>query len=121
LTSEAALAKAVVDRNLEYFSSFLSEDIVFYPSTEPIEGKFQVIEYWKAVFELPVVPFTWKVSEVEVAESGRLAFGSGVVFDQDGDPFCEYMTIWRLLNGIGWKVESAALISLALKEGTAEA
>jgi ketosteroid isomerase-like protein len=112
LAAEEKLAKSALQRNLEDLSSFLCEDILFYPSIEAVKGKSQVIEYWKSIFELPFIPFTWKVSEVDIPFTGRLAHSSGRVFDLNGHVVCRYMTIWRRRNGIGWQVDMAAAIAL---------
>jgi ketosteroid isomerase-like protein len=101
--TEIAFAKTMADRNLAAFSSFLSEETVFF-SPRATHGKDEVTKSWARFYEGPKAPFSWKPDEVEVLKSGTLAISSGPVHSPDGVLIGRFMSIWRMESPGTWKV-----------------
>ena len=79
--TEEAFARTMAVRDHEAFTSFLSEEAVFFSGSNVLRGKEQVAEGWKAYFASPEAPFSWKPERVEVLDSGHLALSTGPVTD----------------------------------------
>jgi len=94
--AERAFAKTMADRNFAAFTSFLSEEAIFYAGEKPIRGKQAVAADWKRFYEKPEPPFSWEPESVEVLDSGTLALSSGPVRSPDGKVFARFNSIWRL-------------------------
>lgn len=101
--TEIAFAKTMADRDLAGFSSFLAEETVFF-SPKATHGRKAVTEGWARFYQGPKAPFSWAPAEVEVLASGNLAISSGPVFDPDGKPFAQFMSIWRQESPGVWKI-----------------
>ena len=94
--TERAFAKTMADRNFVAFTSFLSEEAIFYAGEKPIRGKQAVAADWKRFYEKPEAPFSWEPESVEVLDSGTLALSSGPVRSPDGKVFARFNSVWRL-------------------------
>ena len=101
--AERAFAATMARRDLAGFSSFLSEDTVFF-SPKPTHGKQAVTEAWSRFYTRPEAPFSWEPKEVEVHASGTLALSAGPVRDPAGKLIGRYMSIWRLEAPGVWRV-----------------
>lgn len=101
---ERAFARTMVDRDLEAFSSFLSEEAVFFAGTKVLRGKQQITEAWAAYFSEPAPPFSWDPDQVVVLESGTLALSTGPVVDRSGEVVGRFNSIWRLEAPGVWKI-----------------
>ena len=93
--TERAFAKTMADRNLAGFSSFLSDEAVFFTSTKALRGKAEITEFWKRFYDGPAAPFSWQPETVEVLDSGNLALSSGPVRDPSGKLVATFTSIWR--------------------------
>jgi ketosteroid isomerase-like protein len=102
--AERAFAKTMADRNFAAFTSFLSEEAIFYAGEKPIRGKQAVAAGWKRFYEKPEAPFSWEPESVEVLDSGTLALSSGPVRSPDGKVFARFNSIWRLEAPGLWRV-----------------
>jgi len=102
--AERAFAKTMADRNFAAFTSFLSEEAIFYAGETPIRGKQAVAADWKRFYEKPEAPFSWEPESVEVLDSGTLALSSGRVRSPDGKVFARFNSIWRLEASDVWRV-----------------
>ena len=102
--AERAFAKTMADRNFAAFTSFLSEEAIFYAGEKPIRGKQAVAADWKRFYEKPEPPFSWEPESVEVLDSGTLALSSGPVRSPDGKVFARFNSIWRLEAPGAWRV-----------------
>jgi ketosteroid isomerase-like protein len=67
-------------------------------------GPAAVAEVWKAFYEGPAAPFSWKPDTVEVLDSGSLAFSSGPVFAPDGARVSTFNSVWRKEPDGKWRV-----------------
>ena len=102
--AERAFAKTMADRNFAAFTSFLSEEAIFYAGEKPIRGKQAVAADWKRFYEKPEPPFSWEPESVEVLDSGTLALSSGPVRGPDGKIIARFNSIWRLEAPGVWRV-----------------
>ena len=102
--TERAFAATMADRDHNAFTSFLSEETVFFSGEAPLRGKQQVADAWKPYFEGPDAPFSWEPQQVEVLDSGTLALSSGPVRDPDGKLVATFTSIWRLDASGNWRI-----------------
>jgi ketosteroid isomerase-like protein len=100
---EIAFAKAMADRDLGAFATFVSEEAVFVGRTA-LRGREAVVEGWKAYFEGTKAPFSWQPERVEVVSSGTLALSTGPVFDPEGQRVGTFNSTWRLEKDGEWRV-----------------
>lgn len=100
---ERAFARTMVDRDLAAFTSFLSEEAVFFSGPQPLRGKSEVVAFWSRFFGGPDAPFSWEPDQVEVLDSGTLAHSSGPVRNPKGEMTARFNSIWRREAG-GWRV-----------------
>ena len=101
---EAAFAKAMADRNLAAFTSFLSPEAVFVGATQTSRGRQGIADAWKRYFDGPQAPFSWRPETVEVLESGTLALTSGPVFDPQGQQIGTFNSTWRRDADGVWRI-----------------
>jgi ketosteroid isomerase-like protein len=101
--TEEAFAKTMADRDFAAFQTFLSAETVFW-SNGIRRGPAAVAEVWKAFYEGPAAPFSWKPDTVEVLDSGALAFSSGPVFAPDGARVSTFNSVWRKEADGKWRV-----------------
>jgi ketosteroid isomerase-like protein len=102
--AERAFARSMAERDHAAFSTFLSEEAVFFSDDAPLRGKQQVAAAWKTYFQEPVAPFSWAPEQVVVLNSGTLALSSGPVRDPAGARFATFNSIWRLEPDGRWRV-----------------
>ena len=102
--TETAFAKSMADRDAAAFTSFLSDEAVFFGPKLASRGKAAVAEQWKRYFTAPEAPFSWRPEEVEVLDSGTLAMTSGPVFDPAGKRIGTFNSVWRREADGTWKI-----------------
>jgi ketosteroid isomerase-like protein len=102
--TERAFAATMADRDHDAFTSFLSDEAVFFSGKTPLRGKQQVADAWKPYFEDPDAPFSWEPQGVEVLDSGTLALSTGPVRDLDGKLVATFTSIWRLEASGNWRI-----------------
>ena len=102
--TERAFAKTMADRDFGAFSSFISDEAVFFSGPEPRRGKQQVTEWWQRYYNEKDAPFSWAPDAVEVLESGDLALSSGPVKDPQGNVIATFSSIWRQEQPGVWKI-----------------
>ena len=103
MAAERAFAKTMADRDLAGFSSFLSEEAVFFSGPKPLRGKGEVLAFWSRFYSGPDAPFSWEPDEVEVLDSGNLAHSSGPVRNPKGELTARFNSVWRREAG-GWRI-----------------
>ena len=104
MQTERAFAQTMAMRDHAAFTSFLSEEAIFFAGETPLHGKAQVAAGWKKYFDGPDAPFSWDPRQVEVLDSGTLALSSGPVFDPDGQCVGTFTSIWRQERPGTWRV-----------------
>ena len=102
--TERAFAKTMADRDYAAFTDFLADETVFFSGAQPLRGKQSVVDAWKRYFEKPDAPFSWEPEQVEVLESGTLAWSTGPVRDPKGMVFAKFNSIWRQEAPGVWRI-----------------
>jgi len=102
--TERAFARTMATRDHKAFSSFLSQEAVFFSGEKPLRGAQQVADWWKRYYEGPDAPFSWEPEDVEVLDSGTLAMSSGPVRDSKGALIATFTSIWRLEDTGKWRI-----------------
>lgn len=102
--TERAFAATMKARDHVAFSSFLSDEAVFFTGPAPLHGKEAVARGWKRFFDKPAAPFSWEPDEVEVLASGTLAISSGPVYDPGGKLISRFSSIWRQEAPGQWRI-----------------
>ena len=102
--TERAFARTITDRDHEAFTSFLSDETIFFSGSELLRGKQQVADSWKRSYEKPDAPFSCEPERVEVLDSGTLALSTGPVRDPEGNLIGTFTSIWRLDAHGTWRI-----------------
>ncbi len=102
--TERAFAATMKARDHAAFSSFLSDEAVFFMGTGPLHGKEAIAKAWKRFYDKPEAPFSWEPDEVEVLASGTLAYSGGPVYDPSGKLISRFSSIWRLEAPGKWRI-----------------
>jgi ketosteroid isomerase-like protein len=102
--TEHAFAKTMADRDYTAFTSFLSDEAVFFSGPTPSRGKLQVARAWKRFYEKSEVPFSWAPEKVAVLDSGTLALSTGPVHDPKGNLIGTFTSIWRREAPGKWRI-----------------
>jgi ketosteroid isomerase-like protein len=102
--TERAFAKTMADRDHAAFTSFLSDETVFFSGDTPLRGKQSVADAWKRFYEKPAAPFSWRPQVVQVLDSGTLALSNGPVFDPSGKCIGSFLSIWRQEAPGAWRI-----------------
>jgi ketosteroid isomerase-like protein len=104
LATERAFAKTMADRDFAAFTTFLSEEAVFFTAKTPLRGKAQVAAAWKRFFEAKEPPFSWEPVDAQVLDSGTLALSTGPVRDPAGKQFAIFTSVWRQEAPGTWRI-----------------
>lgn len=102
--AETSFANSMATRDLDAFARHVADEAVFFGSRGELRGKAAVIDEWKAYFNGPQAPFSWKPEKVAVLDSGKLALSSGPVFDPQGKRVGTFNSTWRLEADGRWRV-----------------
>ena len=102
--TERAFARTMADRDHDAFTSFLSDETIFFSGETPQRGKQQVADAWKPYFEGPEAPFSWEPETVVVLDSGTLALSTGPVHNSEGKKVATYNSIWRREADGQWQI-----------------
>ena len=101
---ERAFAKTMADRDHEAFSTFLSDETIFFSGPMVLRGKEAVAQSWSVFFEGPEAPFSWEPEVVEVLDSGTLALSSGPVRNAEGAVVATFTSVWRQEAPGVWRI-----------------
>jgi ketosteroid isomerase-like protein len=104
LESERAFAATMKARDFEGFTRFVADEAVFMSAEGALRGKEAVARAWRQYYDKPEAPFSWAPEEVEVVESGTLAYSGGPIYDRSGKKIGRFNSIWRLEAPGRWKV-----------------
>lgn len=102
--AERGFAKSMAERDHAAFTTFLSEEAIFFTGPTPLRGRQAVTDGWKRFYEKPDAPFSWEPDVVQVLDSGTLALSSGPVRDPKGKQFATFSSIWRQEAPGVWRV-----------------
>lgn len=104
IDTERAFAGTMAARDHAAFTTFLSDETIFFSGEKPLHGREQVAAYWKRYFEAADAPFSWEPERVEVLDSGTLALSTGPVHDPEGKLIGTFTSIWRLESPRTWRI-----------------
>jgi ketosteroid isomerase-like protein len=112
-------SKAAGSRDVEKTISYYSDDAVVMPPNIPtLSGKEPIRSLWKSMLDSPSFSGGWKVTKVEVARSGDLAYVSGNYEfnekDDSGKPITDkgkYLEVWKKQADGNWKCVADMLSS----------
>jgi ketosteroid isomerase-like protein len=110
--ADLALEAAVEAKDAARTAGYYAEDATLLPVAEPIvEGRAAIEREWAKVFGIPGFKNVARISQIEVARGGSLAFARGTYETQmvgvDGKPTVErgkWVTVWRHDATAGWRV-----------------
>lgn len=102
--TERAFAATMKARDHAAFTSFLSDEAVFFGGPATLHGKEAVAKGWRRFYQKPTAPFSWEPDEVEVLASGTLAISSGPVYDPNGKLISRFSSIWRQEAPGQWRI-----------------
>jgi len=102
--TERAFAKTMADRDHDAFTTFLSEETIFFSGKTPLRGKQQVADAWSSYYQEAQAPFSWEPETVVVLDSGTLALSSGPVRNSEGNVVAGFNSIWRLDPDGRWRI-----------------
>ncbi|TQK11257.1 ketosteroid isomerase-like protein [Herbaspirillum sp. SJZ107] len=104
INAERAFAATMKARDHAAFRGFLAEEAIFFDGTTPLRGRDAIARAWRAYYDGPQAPFSWEPEQVEVVDSGTLAYSGGPVFDAGGKRVGRFNSIWRLEAPGRWKI-----------------
>jgi ketosteroid isomerase-like protein len=102
--TERAFARTMAVRDHASFTTFLSDETVFFSGEKPLRGKEQVADWWKRYYEGAEAPFSWEPEQVEVLGTGTLALSTGPVRDPSGKLIGTFTSIWRQEEPGRWRI-----------------
>jgi ketosteroid isomerase-like protein len=102
--TERAFAATMKARDFAAFKSFITEEAIFFSGQTPLRGREAIAREWRKFYDGPQAPFSWEPEEVEVVDSGTLAYSGGPVYDPSGKKVGRFNSIWRLEAPGRWKV-----------------
>jgi ketosteroid isomerase-like protein len=103
--TERAFAATMKARDHAAFKTFVSDEAVFFSGNGVVlRGKDAVANGWRSYYDRAQAPFSWEPDEVEVVDSGTLAYSSGPVYDPSGKLVARFSSIWRLEAPGTWRV-----------------
>jgi ketosteroid isomerase-like protein len=102
--TERAFAATMRARDLAAFSRFVSDEAVFFSGSKPLRGRAAIVDAWRPYYEGEKPPFSWEPEQVEVVDSGTLAYSGGPVIDPSGKVVGRFNSIWRLEAPGQWKI-----------------
>ena len=102
--TERAFAATMKARDLAAFKGFVADEAVFFSGPTPLRGRAAIADAWSKYYEGPQAPFSWEPEQVEVVDSGTLAYSGGPVIDPSGKVIGRFNSIWRLEAPGQWKI-----------------
>jgi len=108
---DAEWSRAAGAKDLDKTVSYYTDDALVLPPNIPVlKGKEQARLMWQAMFSVPGFGGGWKVTKVEVAQSGDLAYVTGTYelseTDASGKPTTDkgkYLEVWKKQTDGSWK------------------
>jgi ketosteroid isomerase-like protein len=104
MESERAFAATMKARDFDGFARFVADEAIFFGTEGPLRGKQAITKGWRQFYDKPQAPFSWEPEEVEVVESGTLAYSGGPIYNPAGQRIGRFNSIWRLRAPGQWEV-----------------
>ncbi|MFA7279438.1 MAG: nuclear transport factor 2 family protein [Sterolibacterium sp.] len=104
IATERALAESMARRDHAAFTSYISDEAMFFSDTTVHRGRAAIAAAWAPLFEGKTAPFSWTPGQVEVLNSGQLALSTGPVLDARGKLVGTFTSIWRREPTGDWRI-----------------
>jgi ketosteroid isomerase-like protein len=104
LEAERAFAATMKARDHAAFTRFLADEAIFFSGSTVLRGRAAIADAWRSYYVGEQPPFSWAPENVEVVDSGTLAYSGGPVYDPSGKRVGRFNSIWRLEAPGKWKV-----------------
>lgn len=104
LKTERAFAHTMKVRDFQAFTSFLSDEAVFFSGKKELRGKLEIAMSWARYYKSPDAPFSWEPESVAVLDSGTLALSTGPVYNSTGKQIATFTSIWRQEAPGEWRI-----------------
>jgi ketosteroid isomerase-like protein len=102
--TERAFAATMKARDFAAFKTYIAEEAIFFSGETPLRGRDAIAREWRKFYDGAQAPFSWEPEQVEVVDSGTLAYSGGPVYDPSGKKVGRFNSIWRLEAPGRWKV-----------------
>jgi ketosteroid isomerase-like protein len=102
--AERAFAGTMTARDHAAFTRFIAEEAVFFSGPAALRGRDAIAKAWVQYYDKPKPPFSWEPEQVEVVQSGTLAYSGGSIRDPGGKVIGRFNSIWRLEAPGVWRV-----------------
>ncbi len=110
--ADAALQKALADKNLDDIIGFYAEDAVLLPTAQPIVvGKAAIRAEWQHILSIPEFENRSSTTRIEVASGADLAYSMGTylatMLDEDGGLAMEpgkWLSVWKPQADGAWRI-----------------
>ncbi len=102
--AERAFAATMQARDHAAFTAFLADEAIFLSGPTVLRGREMIANAWRKYYVGDRAPFSWAPEQVEVVESGTLAYSGGRVYDAGGKVIGRFNSIWRLEAPGRWKI-----------------
>lgn len=104
MEAERGFAATMKARDFDAFQRYIADEAIFLSAAGPLRGKRAIARGWRPYFDKPQAPFSWEPEEVEVVESGTLAYSGGPIYNAAGQRIGRFNSIWRLKAPGQWEV-----------------
>ena len=104
MDAERAFAATMKTRDFNGFTRFLADEAIFMSPQGALRGKAAIANGWRQYYTQTQAPFSWEPDEVEVVDSGTLAYSGGPVYDAAGRRIGRFNSIWRPKAPGQWEV-----------------
>ena len=94
--AERAFAATMQARDHAAFTRLIADEAVFLSGPTALRGRDAIAKVWLQYYAKPEAPFSWEPEQVEVVESGTLAYSGGPIRDPGGKVIGRFNSIWRL-------------------------
>ena len=109
---DVKLGQAIDAKDAAAIAAFYTDDAILMPTAEPVvKGKAAITEEWKHILAIPAFQNESKLTGVEVAQAGDLAYTYGSyrsrLMGEDGKLTMEpgkWLTIWKKQPDGGWRI-----------------
>lgn len=104
MEAERGFAATMKARDFEGFTRYIADEAIFFGAEGPLRGKQAIARGWRQFYDKPQAPFSWEPEEVEVVDSGTLAYSGGPIYNAQGQRIGRFNSVWRLKAPGQWEV-----------------
>ncbi|MCC2955429.1 nuclear transport factor 2 family protein [Massilia sp. IC2-477] len=104
IEAERGFAATMKARDFDGFTRYIADEAIFFGAEGPLRGKGAIARGWRQFYDKPQAPFSWEPEEVEVVDSGTLAYSGGPIYNAQGQRIGRFNSVWRLKAPGQWEV-----------------